>query len=239
MAVANHLKEKLILSKKRALIIKKAKLKKITIIKKEKSLQKRKKKILVNKKAKFKKIMLLKKRKKVKRLWDNKSLLKKRAEQRRRRQRKWRKKKERSRREISQLQLVSGDTVAMPVEHAIETVEIGGTQPVDYVSGELYNSIFPCSIETPIQVDSQLWDSIKENLPDNYMIPDPDFLEAVCIDDLPIGITSGMQPAILQPIDAPLEIILSEPEQESQSQLTNVDAVRNKIQLTDDAAESE
>jgi hypothetical protein len=238
MAVANHLKEKLILSKKRALIIKKAKLKKITIIKKEKSLQKRKKKILVNKKAKFKKIMLLKKRKKVQKLWDKKALLKKRAEQRRRRHKR-RKKKERSRREISQLQLVSGDTVAMPVEHAIETVEIGGTQPVDYVSGELYNSIFPCSIETPIQVDSQLWDSIKENLPDNYMIPDPDFLEAVCIDDLPIGITSGMQPAILQPIDAPLEIILSEPEQESQSQLTNVDAVRNKIQLTDDAAESE
>jgi hypothetical protein len=238
MAVANHLTEKLILSKKRALINKKAKLKKITIIKKAKSLQKRKKKILVNKKAKFKKIMLLKKRKKVQKLWDKKALLKKRAEQRRRRHKR-RKKKERSRREISQLQLVSGDTVAMPVEHAIETVEIGGTQPVDYVSGELYNSIFPCSIETPIQVDSQLWDSIKENLPDNYMIPDPDFLEAVCIDDLPIGITSGMQPAILQPIDAPLEIILSEPEQESQSQLTNVDAVRNKIQLTDDAAESE
>jgi hypothetical protein len=229
--VANHLTKKLIVSKKKALINKKIKLKKITIIKKAKSLQKRKKKILVNKKAKFKKITFLKKRKIGQ---HNKALLEKRAAQRRRR----RKKKERSRREVYQLQLVSGDTVAMPVEQAIETVETVETvktvesvnevetQPIEYVSGELYDSIFACSIETPIQVDSQLWDSIKENLPDNYMIPDPEFLEAVCIDDLPIEISSRMKPIQSQPIVAPLDSIFSVPEQERQSQLTKVDGAK-------------
>lgn len=261
--MANQLTKKTNGNKKRVLLNKKIKLKKITIIKKAKALQKRKKKILVNKKVKFKKITVLKKRKKVesnsaywKKRAAKKKAAQKRAAQKKWRQRKWRKKKKRNaaRAERNTLQLVSGDTVAIPIEQSVETVqtvnkvetvETVEAQPTSYVSGELYNPIFSFNVESPqVQVDHQLWDSVKENLPTNYMIPDSEVIEVLSPTIVPAiypaesttieqTLDDDFLAVLSQPVDVPLETILSEPEQESQSQLTKADVLSDKLQFTE------
>ncbi|MCS7458826.1 hypothetical protein N0M98_01625 [Paenibacillus doosanensis] len=56
-------------------------------------------------------------------------------------------------------------------------------QPVEsdgLVPGELYDPIFSFDIPKPeIKVEPQVWDAVRENLPSDYLIPDPAFINVL------------------------------------------------------------
>ncbi|WP_156157898.1 hypothetical protein [Gordoniibacillus kamchatkensis] len=53
--------------------------------------------------------------------------------------------------------------------------DVAETVPEDH-----YNSIFSFNVVTPeVQVDTRLWENIVENVPEQYSIPDPEFIQTL------------------------------------------------------------
>lgn len=70
--------------------------------------------------------------------------------------------------------------VPVPPPHIAETHENRPQEATNLVPGDLYNPIFSFDIPTPqVQVEPQVWDSVRENLPNNYLIPDPAFINVL------------------------------------------------------------